>query len=69
MLLDIERPRIEAPNVQRHHENTLPEWLAIRATAELPDEDDRHIALGLAIAVVSSLVFWVGLAILLFGVL
>lgn len=45
---------------------TLPEWLAIRAPADADTAVEQRPALGLAIAVVSSLVFWAGLGIALY---
>jgi hypothetical protein len=66
MLLDIERPPTNTTLAPRHGGSPLPEWLAVKAPAEARDDDERSIALALAIAVVSSLVFWAGLAVVLF---
>lgn len=46
---------------------TLPEWFAVRPPADADVEEGQRPALGLAIAVVSSLVFWAGVAIVVFG--
>lgn len=48
----------------------LPEWLAIRPPADGDDDAaDQRAALGLAIALVSSLMFWAGVGIVLFKVM
>ncbi len=45
--------------------DVIPEWLAVPAPVDAPQEDAPDVALGLAISVVSSLIFWAGLAALL----
>ncbi|KHK93466.1 hypothetical protein LK12_04165 [Novosphingobium malaysiense] len=44
---------------------SVPRWLAVPAPADEPKEQTPNVALGLAISVVTSLVFWSGIAALL----
>ena len=45
----------------------MPDWLAVRPPADADAEEEQRPALGLAIAVASSLLFWAGAAIFVFG--
>ncbi|MCT2398140.1 hypothetical protein [Novosphingobium mangrovi (ex Huang et al. 2023)] len=69
MLLDIQRRYTDNACAPRREADPLPEWLAINAPANMPEQGESNIALALAIAVVSSLVFWAGLAVVLLGLL